>query len=177
MRPIPEVVTVKETELRVRLWPRVQNRVFHVTRRENIQSILTGGGIAPNPDGLLRTTFGSSEASYFRKRGCVSLFDLVHPSEDQIKERIADCWPFQTAAPDSDIAILIVKASAYGSLIRWDTVNKAGQVREMIVPYVEAGYPGLLPLCHIDQIIEVHVVAVPGSVQATRRAIEDACNP
>ncbi len=164
-------VKAKEDELRERLYPLVESRVFHVTRRENVLSILQNGGISPNRSGALPTTFGSSAQAYFRMRGCVSLFDLAHPTAEQIDSRLADCWPFQTAKPGSNIAIFIVSPEAYDSLIPWNGSRGEEAHGDMVVPYVETGYPGLLPIALIEELIEVEVQEAPDSIQAMHRRI------
>jgi hypothetical protein len=162
---------VLEDQLHERLYPVIEARVFHVTRRENVAAILTDGGISPNPDGAFLTTFGSSSNSFFRNRGCVSLFDLVHPTAEQIESRLRDCWPFLPARPGSDIALFLLSPAAYGEIIPWTRYREEGGGPEMIVPYVEAGFPGVLPMRLVEEIIEVHVLEAPDSLQALHRRL------
>jgi hypothetical protein len=84
-------------------------------RDSNLPAILASGAIDPNTDGTLPTTFGHSSHG-FRKRGCVSLFDLRHPrpSEDYLYK----CYPFGPIADDG-IAIFIFSADACGDLLAW----------------------------------------------------------
>jgi len=162
-------VSCREDEFKERLYPLVESRVFHVTRRENVPGIVRSGGVSPNLDGTFPTTFGSSSNSFFKNRGCVSLFDLLHPTPQQIESRLPDCWPFQPAKPGADIAILLISPAAFDDLVPWERWKEEEAWSEMVVPYVEAGYPGLLPLSLVDEIIEVEVQAAPDSVQAAFR--------
>lgn len=162
---------VRETELGNSLLPLVQGRLFHVTRRENVSPILSSGGISPNYDGALLTTFGSSNNSYFRNRGCVSVFDLFHPTPAEIERHLPDCWPFQHASPQSAIALFLLLPLVHERVISWREWRDQGAFSEMIVPYVEAGYPGILPIELVEEIIEVEVEEVAGSHQSVHRAL------
>lgn len=164
-------VTVKETELRERLYPLISGRVFHVTRLENVVQIVCSGGIAPNVDGALASTFGSSGNSYFKNRGCVSVFDLVHPSVAEIEEYLPRCWPFQTARPGEGIAVFFLSPKVHDGLLSWHGWREEQALSEMVVPFVEAGYQGMLPLSAIEEIIEVLVEEVPDSIQAMHRRL------
>lgn len=162
-------IRVKETELRDQLLPLVQGRIFHVARQSYLERILADGRIQHNRDGQLPTTFGSSTISYFRTRSCVCLFDLFHPSKDQQNRHLRDCWPFMPARPGSGIAILMLAVEAHDEVITYAVAKRAGALKEMIVPYVEAGYAGDLPLTLIDEIVEVEVDVVPGSFKDQMR--------
>ena len=162
---------VKETELHDRLFPLVEGRVFHVTRRTNLESIFESGGLHPDRKREYPTTFGSAYNSYFRNRDCVPVFDLVHPTDEQIESRLTDCWPFMPAKPGADIAILILSPDAHGDLVSWIRSREDLVPGEMIVPYVEAGYPTFLPLSLVDEIIEVEVQEVPDSFHAMHRRL------
>lgn len=163
--------TVKETELDDLLFPLVEGRVFHVTRRTNLPSIFKSGGLHPDRERTYPTTFGSSYNSYFRNRNCVSVFDLVHPTRDQVESRLKDCRPFAPAKPGADIALLIISPEAHPHLVSWIRSREDLVPGEMVVPYVEAGYPTFLPLRLIDEIIEVEVQEVPDSFQAIHRRL------
>ena len=171
------VLRVKETKLQERLYPLVRRRVFHVTRQQYLASILEDGGIRSNESGILPSTFGSSDNSFFRNRGCVSLFDLRHATTEQVRTHLPDCWPFQPAEPGSDIAIFVVSPAAYDRLIPWDRAKEEGALSEMILPYLESGFPKFLPLELISEIIEVAVLEVPGSVRAQFRNARTGSEP
>jgi hypothetical protein len=66
------------------LLPMLRRRVFHVTCRSNVASIMAAGEISPNPLGERRSTFGSSAEAFFRLRGCVSCFDYRTASDHEI---------------------------------------------------------------------------------------------
>jgi hypothetical protein len=65
------------------------------------------------------------------------------------------------AAPNESIAILILKPEAYGALMPWTRWKEEKAWSEMVVPYVEAVYPGPLPLCLVSEIISVEITEDP----------------
>jgi len=152
----------------------LEGRVFHVTRRPFWEAIVTSGEIRPNADGCLPTTFGSSSNSFFKNRGCVSIFDYRSPADETIREFRMRCWPFQPAmAGGEGIAVLILKVSTYGNLVPWTKWKEENALREMVVPYVEAGHPGPIPLSEIEQVILLHVAENPTSLSARLRRARD----
>jgi hypothetical protein len=146
---------LNETEARDRLLPLVEGRVFHVTLAANVPAITAAGAIEPNIDGAFATTFGCSSNSYFRNRGCVSLFDLRAPRPDEMY--LHKCWPFRPGKH----AILSVSPTAYTALLPWTLWRDEEAFREKVVPYVEAGYKGPLSLTLIDELIDVEVQGNP----------------
>ena len=146
-------LTVNEAELTDRLLPLVEGRVFHVSLLSNLPAILTAGAIQPNIDGTFDTTFGYSTNSYFRNRGCVSIFDWRTPPPDE--NYVYRCWPFPREV--HGLAIFILSPAAYTDLLPWTRWKSDEALGEMIAPYVEAGYKGAIPLALIDEVIEVVV--------------------
>ena len=151
------------------LFPYLEGRVFHVTKESNLDSILECGEIQPNKDGLYGTTFGSSTNSFFRKRGCVSLFDYRSATQEQFDMFLGRCSPTQPASPEDRIAILFFNDSIYQDLLPWTMWKEEKAYREMILPYLEAGYLGPIAVEKVDEIIIVSVVEDPESLVAKLR--------
>lgn len=159
-----------ETEQLDDLERKLQGHVFHVTRLAYLPSIIECGEIRPNSDGALPTTFGFSENGFFRKRNCVSLFDYRPEPTEEIEDLRLRCYPFRPASPpNGPIAILILKSAAYDDLIPWTKWKEKSDLSEMIVPYVEIGYPGALSLCLIAEIISLERTEDPQSYGALLR--------
>jgi hypothetical protein len=154
----------------------LEGTVFHVTKLVNLPLILQCNEIRPNPDGSLPSTFGSSINSFFRRRGCVSLFDYrPEVSGELSSEELYDfrcrCWPFQPAQPEKGgIAIFILDPAEYPVLETWERWKETKSFSEMVVPHVEAGYPGPIPLHLIKKIITLEVTEDPNSFAAVYRA-------
>lgn len=147
----------------------LEGKVFHVTLLSNWNLIRTSGSILPNPAGLLPTTFGSSN-SFFRARGCVSVFDYrAKPPEGPIDYRHR-CHPLQPAQPDTPgVAILILHPDIYPKLLSWELCRNEVMCREQVVPYVEAGHPGPIPASLIEQLIFFRRIEAPDSLPAMLR--------
>jgi len=112
--------------------------------------------------------YHQSENSYFRNKGCVSVFDLRTSTADQVDEALLKYY-FLNPFPDNRPVFLILSRSCYGGLIPWSTsIAKAG-CRAMVIPHVEAGYPSEIPLSLIDSALFV-TVKKESDLQKLRRA-------
>ncbi len=148
-------------ELDDRLLPRLVGRVFHVTSVISLDQILASGEIRPNVDGQFTTTFGFSSNSFFRKRGCISIFDYRFASLKQIEESICKCSPFHVPRSDHKLAYMFLSANEHHRLIPWTKWKEEQAWGEMIVPYVEAGFPGSIPMPSIEEVLRVIIEYPP----------------
>jgi len=138
------------------LLPRLIGRVFHVTCGVNLAGILQRSAVLTNDDGSLTTTFGSSANSFFRNRSCVPVFDYRSVSDSDLKESLMNCSPWQPADRcASHLAFLFLSTEASSKLRPWMEWKTTKSFSEMVVPYVEAGYPGPIPIEAIEEIVEV----------------------
>lgn len=155
----------------------LQGRVFHVTKRAYLSSILADGQIKPNTDAALPTTFDSSSNAFFRNRGCVSLFDYCPEPIEEIRCYRSKCWPFMPAEPGDDgIAILILKPEVHSAIVPWTQWKEEEAWNKMVVPYVEAGHPGPISAELIDEVLCLKIEEVPTSLSARlRKAPNVAC--
>jgi hypothetical protein len=151
----------------------LEGRVFHVTMREFWPGIVSSGEIAPNTHGQRQSTFASSN-SYFRKRGCVSLFDYRKTPDDELVDYRLRCWPFQQATSGDGISILVLLASIYPMLIPWTAWRDEQALHEMVVPYVEVGHKGPIPIAAIESIVHLKRNEVEGSLAWT---VSNSYNP
>src|SRR6266404_5846055 len=135
-----------ETRLFHAIFPRLDRRVFHVSRLSNMGPILASGEIRPNSQGSFATTFGFSGNSFFRNRSCVSLFDLRSATPEERDASVGKCSPTKPASPESGIAIFMLSSSTYPRLLPWSLWKQEKAWKEMVVPYIEAGHPGPIPL-------------------------------
>ena len=148
----------------------LQGRVFHVTKRAYLPSILAAGQIRPNADDTLPTSFGSSSNAFFRNRGCVSLFDYRPEPTEEMRFYRSKCWPFMPAQPgDSGIAILMLKPQVHSAIVPYTRWKEEGALSEMVVPYVEAGHPGPISAELIDEVLCLKIEEDPTSLPARLR--------
>lgn len=152
----------------------LEGHVFHVTKRTYWEKILKVGRLEPNSDYAFPTTFGSSSNSFFRKLGCISVFDYRTPPTEETKNFRNRCYPLQTAKPGTDgIVIMILNPSIYHVLIPWTKWKEHGDMKQMVVPYVEAGHLGPISTDKIDKLIYVRFEEDHNSLAAIlRRSLE-----
>ena len=149
---------------------RLEGRVFHVTRLTNWPRIQEDGHILPSPGDRAEQTFGHASHGFFRKRGCVSLFDYRTAPTDTVRDFRARCYPFRPAMPPSEgVAILIMKREGYRKLIPWTAWKDEEAFDYVIVPHAEAGYPGPLPIDVIEDVICLTLTEDPTSLAAVLR--------
>jgi hypothetical protein len=167
-------LTVNDAELRDTLLPRLRGRVFHVTPLAVFDQICEAGEIRPNTNGQFAMVMGST-SSFFRNRDCVSLFDYRSASAKQINDSIGKCSPFHLRASDPEmdfepkIAFLFLSKTAHGQLIPWIRWKEEKALSEKIVPFVEAGYPGPVPVPMIEEVLRVTINFPTDSILAILR--------
>jgi len=145
--------------------PSLEGCVFHVTSRVNWTYILNSGAIKPNTNGQFHSTFGSSRNSYFRNRGCVSLFDYRLPLDENVEFKRGKCSPFQLEALHSNgLTFAFLSHKSYSQLIPWSNWKIDGANQEMIVPEIEVGYLGAIPLAEIVHVTHLLIDEDPNSL-------------
>ncbi len=131
--------------------------IFHVTLLSNLHKILKTKVV--NAAGGGEKTFGFGSNGFFRKRECVSMFDLREPNHEEFDFSLMKCHPLQPLTTKGrSVAVLFLADSAYPRLVSWSHWKKEEAWSQMIVPYVEAGFPGPLCLNDVSRI----AIARPG---------------
>ena len=153
----------------------LKGHVFHVTKRAYWEAILKTGCLKPNTDYSFPTTFGSSSNSFFRNLGCICVFDYRTPLTKETEDFRYRCHPLQAAEPGTDgIVIMIFNPAIYGALIPWTKWKEHGDLKQMVVPYIEAGHLGPISTDKIDKLIYVRLEEDPNSFAATlRRSLQN----
>jgi hypothetical protein len=112
-----KVLQIEYARVREEMRPLLRDRMFHVSCCSTIEPILVDGGILSNELGKLSTSFGSSTHSYFRLRGCVSLFDSRNLSDEELLHALDACAPWSAArACNYQLAFWFLAPEAYFSL-------------------------------------------------------------
>lgn len=152
---------MKKTEIHIekggplqQLMPAPEGKVFHVSKFKYWPKIEKHGKIIPNKNGDLETSFGSSKNSFFKNKDCVSVFDYRNIHDDKPQEHMDKCRPTKPLSPEEGIVIFVLSEETYSSLITWENWKRE-DLRQMVVPYVEAGYPGAIEVALIDEMIFV----------------------
>jgi len=145
--------------------------VFHVTRLSSLEQILSDQEIRPNTDRSRSTPFGYMNNGFFRNRGCISLFDYRAESTERLEQFRNRCYPFQAAEQgEGGIAILFLKPSVCDRLVPWTRWRDEEAWSEMVVPHVEAGYPGALKMEFVSEIVTLELTEDPESIMAVFRS-------
>lgn len=152
-----EYLQIHEQDLEVKLLARLKGRVFHVTTHEAFSLILASNAILSNQDGSLGYTFGQSKDSYFRKIGCVSLIDIRVATSDQVKGALYPYYFLNPSFTNDRPVFFLLQESRLPPLVSWEACERGA----MVVPYVEAGHCGAIPLSIIDRVLIVEVVNTP----------------
>lgn len=167
-------LSLHNSQLRTSLLPLLLGRVFHVKRLNVSEQILAEGEIRVNASGELSTVFGSTN-SFFRKRGCVSFFDYRAASSKQIDDAIGKCSPYNLPAANPEllnepnIAFLFLSKAVHDRLIPWTQWEDEKAYSDKVVPWVEAGYPGSVPITLIEEVLRVTIDYLTDSIAATMR--------
>jgi hypothetical protein len=152
-------------DLRACLLPKLEGRVFHVTTRAAFQKILEGGSINPNQDGSLGYTFGQSANSYFRHRGCVSVVDLRAVTPKELDDGLLKYYFLNPSFANNQPVFLLLFPSSYAQLIPWSRWKAEQAWAEMVVPYIEAGFPGSIGVCFIEEVFLADIENPPGQME------------
>ncbi len=151
------VITLCENDLREKLFPRLRGRVFHVTTRSAFAAILECGMVRPNDTGQFPFTYEQSKNSYFRIRGYVSLFDLRSASNEQLDDALMKYNFLNPRFTEHRPVYLFFNCSCFALLTPWSKWKEDKAFSEMVIPYVEAGYPGEIDVGLISEALLVEV--------------------
>ena len=158
--PPTKCVTLDYSKDRDWFTENLRHEVFHVTPRQNFEKILESGAIHPSRDCRIELTFDASENSFFRNRGCISVFDLRRATDAQIKKKIDIFHPFRDEYGENPV-LLILKSEAYAELVSWEACRQENALSEMVVPYIESGYTGSISMDQIEYCLLVTILNRP----------------
>jgi len=134
------------------LLPKLTGKIFHVSRKINLEQIELSGKIKPSNGGDFITTFGSK--SYFGNKGCICLFDYRDIDNEKSQKFIHRCRPTDPLMNGNEIVIFMLSERLYSNVLPWNEWENNGGGTN-VVPYVEVGYPGEIYLSDIDHMITV----------------------
>jgi hypothetical protein len=160
--PLVTNLTVSASKLWGELLPRLMGRVFHATYPSHAREIVASGAILPNKDRTRPSAYGLSYNSLFREMGAVSVFDLRAGESKQLDDNLMKCSPFQIASRESGVVFFVLTPATYPKLLPWTLWKEPENLPKMVVPYVEAGFPGSITLDLIEEILLVAVLPDPG---------------
>ena len=142
----PKKIACKHSELEEVLLPLLRGRVFHVTTAATFERICQRGWIYSTQEIDFALTLGHSKNCYGRKRGWVSVFDLSYTTDSDIKEALIRYWFLRSIRNENTHLYLFLAESAWPSLISWKRASREVGATEVFIPFVEAWYPGDIPI-------------------------------
>lgn len=151
-------LTLPRDELEERLLPKLLERVFHVTTTDAYPSIQKTGAVLVEPPATSRHW---SYDAHFRSTGCVSLCDLRGVDDEKIRLALSAYYFLNPRSDDADPVFLILRPAAIGCVVTYEEALEGGALERMIVPHIEAGYPGDLSLDLIQETIVVEIIHPP----------------
>ncbi|MGH8546843.1 MAG: hypothetical protein ACREX3_25170 [Gammaproteobacteria bacterium] len=154
-------IECKYSELEEVLFPLLRGRVFHVTDEVTFNDLIRNGWIHSNQQGQFAFALGQPGDSYGRKRGWVSLFDLHTAMDAPVKEALTGYYFLKLFRSETTRAVLFLAESVWGSLISWKHASQEVGGKEVYIPFVEAWYPGDIPLHLISDMLIVSVQSAP----------------
>ena len=170
-----ERVKVHKSKLRTSLLDRLRGSVFHVTTQDAWPLIRSTGSVLPNPPDHPAIKKWEYDG-YFRQESHVSLCDLRSVQESDLSIAL-DAYFFLDlrSYPDPvDPVFLILSPSAVNRIVTYDeAIGPATEAGQMIVPFIEAGYLGDLPLAEITDVLIVDIDRPPPSPVV--QVLQDLC--
>jgi len=134
----------------------LKGNVFHVTPTENMLNIEKSKAVLPNLNNKINSLFGNSVNSFFRLRGCVSLFDYREYGSEEWEAHAHKCIPTLPLRQTDSISILFLSKNEFPRLVSWEKWKEEEKWSQRVVPHVEVGYPGPIPLrCFTEHLIVV----------------------
>jgi hypothetical protein len=146
---------LRRDALRGELLPKLLGRVFHVTSVCSYASILQDREIRVSDGSILTTT--QSKISYFRTRGCVCLFDLRNVPEDELEWALMKYYFLNPLHTENRPVFLFLNPIHWDQLIPWTVSKEDEGLKAMVIPHVEAGHKGSIPLSWIESALFVEV--------------------
>ena len=154
---IESALRIHYLDLKDALLPQLLNRVFHVTTDDAVARIISEGAIRTNAEGQFKFTFGQSEHSYFRKQNCVSVFDLRSVTSEQIDESLDKYYFLNPPFAENRPVYMFLNACCFDRLVPWSRSKEENARSDIVIPYVEAGYPGDLDFGSIDELLRLDI--------------------
>jgi len=149
---------IKATDnLKDELLPLLRERVFHLTERSSCASIMSDGAIKSNQHGDYPYTYHQSDNSFFRKKGCVSVFDLREVTLNEIDVALTKCDFLNPRFTENKPVFLFLSPLYWSQLLSWRLLHKEGAYDQMVIPHVEAGFPGEIPLSRVEEAMYVSI--------------------
>ena len=162
-------IAVLEGNLKVKLFPLLLNKVFHVTNGEAFKKIKECGFINSNKENTYSFVFPQSDKNFGARNGMVCLIDLRGKNSTEAENYAGDGYYFLRPKSDwKDVVFLIVDTTFHKDLKLQARFNQPLVGENYIpmeeicigtyVPEIECWYPEKITLNKISDALIVNVV-------------------
>jgi hypothetical protein len=159
---LPNKIDCRRSDLETAVLPLLRGQIFHVTEEAMFENITRAGYIPSSLQTQFTSAFGRSENNYGRQRGWVSLLDLRDATDAYIKEALTRYYLLKVFHDKTaSIYVLFIAERAWSSLIPWRHARDEVGRKQMCIPFVEAWYPGDLPLSLVSDTLVVKLRSYP----------------
>ena len=111
---------------------------------------------------------------YFRQESHVSLCDLRAVRESDLKIALDAYFFLDPRRGCPDPVFLTLSPSSVNAIVTYgEAIDDATEAGQMIVPFIEAGYPGDIPLAEITDVLIVDIDRPPPSPFV--QVLQDLC--
>ena len=152
-----KTITCRHSELEQLVLPLLRGQVFHVATQEAFGDICRCGRIDSQRQVEFFFSPARSANRYGLNRRWVSVYDLRKGSDSDIKEALIAYWLFRNFRVEQTYVFSMVVESAWPSLIPWKHASREVNGKELFVPFVEAWYPGHMPVELFNESLAVSI--------------------
>ena len=140
---------------------RLRGHVFHVTTHRAWPLIRKAESVLPDPPSDSSIKKWEYDA-YFRGISHVSLYDLRAVREEDLKLALDAYFFLDPRHGNPDPVFLILSSTAISKTVTYNEIrDDAIKRKKMLAPFIEAGYPGNLPLMEIANVLIVDIDRPP----------------
>ena len=169
-----ERIKVHQSALRKTLLDRLRGSVFHVTTQDAWPLIRRTESVLANPPDDPAIKKWDEYTGYFQQISHVSLCDLRSVREHDLSVALQRYFFLDPRRGCPDPVFLIVSPSSVNAIVTYrEAIDDATEAGQMIVPFIEAGYPGDLPLAKITEVLIVDIDRPPPSPFV--QVLQDLC--
>jgi hypothetical protein len=165
---LTRTIDCKFSELQDSVLPLVRGQVFHLAEVAAFDTFRRQRSIPARYRSRFAATLCPAQAGYGGKRGYVCLFDFRGSTKSALEEAFIRHYFVKPFHYGTSYCYLLLGRIAWPQLIPWDHARDEVGAKEIYIPFVEAWYPGDLPL---DLVSDCLIVTVQPTAAALREII------
>jgi len=136
----------------------LKGKIFHITDAKGFLGITSSGKIEANHAERFGNNWGSKK-SYFRNRGCISVCDFFNNTcSKKLYDAICKYNFYDLSCNKGLSYFMVLQKGLAADIVPWDRRRQDRETGGDLVPDLESGYPGDIPLSKLDSVIRIHIV-------------------